>query len=176
MNGKFRDAEFIVVSHNQALGRRTQVHEYPLRDIAFVEDLGKDTGEKSFEALIIGPGYKQAADALEYALAQPGTGTLVHPDWGSLTVTITSARKRQNDRQLGKITYSITCIPGEAEPRYPTQANDTPEKVDEAADQTLADSINDFAENFDVIGQAADYRSEERRVGKECRSRWSPYH
>ena len=23
---------------------------------------------------------------------------------------------------------------------------------------------------------AVDYRSEERRVGKECRSRWSPYH
>ena len=23
---------------------------------------------------------------------------------------------------------------------------------------------------------SADYRSEERRVGKECRSRWSPYH
>src|SRR2546425_8449823 len=23
---------------------------------------------------------------------------------------------------------------------------------------------------------AADWRSEERRVGKECRSRWSPYH
>ena len=23
---------------------------------------------------------------------------------------------------------------------------------------------------------AASYRSEERRVGKECRSRWSPYH
>ena len=24
--------------------------------------------------------------------------------------------------------------------------------------------------------QGADTRSEERRVGKECRSRWSPYH
>ena len=24
--------------------------------------------------------------------------------------------------------------------------------------------------------QADEYRSEERRVGKECRSRWSPYH
>ena len=23
---------------------------------------------------------------------------------------------------------------------------------------------------------ASTYRSEERRVGKECRSRWSPYH
>ena len=27
---------------------------------------------------------------------------------------------------------------------------------------------------FDVSHQC--YRSEERRVGKECRSRWSPYH
>src|SRR5260221_5393795 len=27
-----------------------------------------------------------------------------------------------------------------------------------------------------VSGQQAGLRSEERRVGKECRSRWSPYH
>ena len=26
------------------------------------------------------------------------------------------------------------------------------------------------------IGHIPGYRSEERRVGKECRSRWSPYH
>ena len=26
------------------------------------------------------------------------------------------------------------------------------------------------------IGEDAAHRSEERRVGKECRSRWSPYH
>ena len=37
--------------------------------------------------------------------------------------------------------------------------------------------------NFVNLRQAGDpvelgrtYRSEERRVGKECRSRWSPYH
>ena len=28
---------------------------------------------------------------------------------------------------------------------------------------------------YDMEG-FGDYRSEERRVGKECRSRWSPYH
>jgi len=28
---------------------------------------------------------------------------------------------------------------------------------------------------YPVVGSGAD-RSEERRVGKECRSRWSPYH
>ena len=26
------------------------------------------------------------------------------------------------------------------------------------------------------LGLYEEYRSEERRVGKECRSRWSPYH
>ena len=29
---------------------------------------------------------------------------------------------------------------------------------------------------FATDEEAAAYRSEERRVGKECRSRWSPYH
>ena len=27
-----------------------------------------------------------------------------------------------------------------------------------------------------VLAKISDERSEERRVGKECRSRWSPYH
>ena len=35
---------------------------------------------------------------------------------------------------------------------------------------TLLDSM------FPTIDYQRDYRSEERRVGKECRSRWSPYH
>ena len=29
---------------------------------------------------------------------------------------------------------------------------------------------------WDNLDQMNKYRSEERRVGKECRSRWSPYH
>ena len=31
-------------------------------------------------------------------------------------------------------------------------------------------------DNVEVAGLTAAERSEERRVGKECRSRWSPYH
>ena len=38
-----------------------------------------------------------------------------------------------------------------------------------------------IARNGEVVAEASncvtiDCRSEERRVGKECRSRWSPYH
>ena len=38
---------------------------------------------------------------------------------------------------------------------------------------SFADATGNARRYSDV---QADYRSEERRVGKECRSRWSPYH
>ena len=33
-----------------------------------------------------------------------------------------------------------------------------------------------FRLDLERLPYGADHRSEERRVGKECRSRWSPYH
>src|SRR3989440_9372630 len=41
----------------------------------------------------------------------------------------------------------------------------------------IAESVSHFkALGKEVIYDAEHFRSEERRVGKECRSRWSPYH
>ena len=45
----------------------------------------------------------------------------------------------------------------------------------------VVEDTGNFAQygvQFDVFygGHASASRSEERRVGKECRSRWSPYH
>ena len=34
----------------------------------------------------------------------------------------------------------------------------------------------DSQHNADIVVVPNEERSEERRVGKECRSRWSPYH
>src|SRR3712207_8354369 len=34
----------------------------------------------------------------------------------------------------------------------------------------------DLGSDLAALGVNLDLRSEERRVGKECRSRWSPYH
>ena len=36
--------------------------------------------------------------------------------------------------------------------------------------------VNIYAPNIQVPQYMRQMRSEERRVGKECRSRWSPYH
>ena len=37
-------------------------------------------------------------------------------------------------------------------------------------------TMNGISNNGTVVGFGTPDRSEERRVGKECRSRWSPYH
>ena len=40
----------------------------------------------------------------------------------------------------------------------------------------LPDTVVEIKDNAFNSNTAIEYRSEERRVGKECRSRWSPYH
>ena len=40
----------------------------------------------------------------------------------------------------------------------------------------VAEAIDELGIEGRAIGVAPVGRSEERRVGKECRSRWSPYH
>ena len=39
-----------------------------------------------------------------------------------------------------------------------------------------SETCDEFSLNGKIINFSNTTRSEERRVGKECRSRWSPYH
>ena len=48
------------------------------------------------------------------------------------------------------------------------------EEVIKSLDSTK--ELNSFQPMRDMVALARAERSEERRVGKECRSRWSPYH
>src|SRR3712207_2909008 len=40
----------------------------------------------------------------------------------------------------------------------------------------LSNSTDTESQNAEIVAAGNSVRSEERRVGKECRSRWSPYH
>ena len=46
----------------------------------------------------------------------------------------------------------------------------------EVVENTKIDNVNVFPLELNTMPGFAGSRSEERRVGKECRSRWSPYH
>src|SRR3989449_9375156 len=62
----------------------------------------------------------------------------------------------------------------------PTQVRETGEEplqvlAEEHQDEEDPDERDD-GEQFEPAAEQTRRRSEERRVGKECRSRWSPYH
>src|ERR1035441_363379 len=47
--------------------------------------------------------------------------------------------------------------------------------AEESFGKILASDLGRYRDEI-IVSTKAGYRSEERRVGKECRSRWSPYH
>ena len=59
--------------------------------------------------------------------------------------------------------------------KYPEAVVQYAEKISERIDEKEIAKREDFRDVFTITIDPKD-RSEERRVGKECRSRWSPYH
>ena len=49
-------------------------------------------------------------------------------------------------------------------------------KICREQDRPAAQVIREFMREYIAAKKSNHARSEERRVGKECRSRWSPYH
>ena len=50
------------------------------------------------------------------------------------------------------------------------------EDISHVVNYDLPEDAEVFTHRIGRTGRAGESRSEERRVGKECRSRWSPYH
>lgn len=91
----FRGVSFAVVAEEGSHGRRQAVHEYPYRDTAWIEDIGRATRRFIIRGFLIqnsqvyggGDVITQRQSLIE-ACEQKGSGTLVHPALGELTVSI----------------------------------------------------------------------------------------
>src|SRR3712207_9336760 len=68
--------------------------------------------------------------------------------------------------------YSRLASQGES--LTPRKGGGRPPKADETVRKLLEEDIS--KRPAATVAQRRHFRSEERRVGKECRSRWSPYH
>lgn len=151
LRGSFRGAEFIAPDDDLELGRRTQVHEYPQRDLPYVEDLGRKARRFQLEVFVAGPDYMAARDALIAEIEKPGPGLLTHPYYGTLNVTVVEARVRQSSREGGKATFTLTCIEG-GENIFPSTEVDTAATTAAAADAASTSAIAEFARRFSVEG------------------------
>lgn len=158
VTGRLGDAEFLVESDDLEFGRRQAVHEYPLRDDPYVEDMGRKRREHTISVSVMGADWQAKRDKLRAVIEKQGPHTLVHPDFGTVKVSVTAARMRQSMREFGKATFTLTFVQGgDAEPRYPSTVSDTSAAVADAASLVTTAAIEDFARTFDVTGMASAY-------------------
>lgn len=84
----FRGAQFFVPDTSTEAGRRVAEHLFPGVDRAAYDDLGLHPAVISIDGLMVGDDYVAQARALQAVFERPGTGTLVHPWLGVMTVIL----------------------------------------------------------------------------------------
>lgn len=153
----FRGIEIYLDRTSQTPGRRVEVHEYPLRDEPYAEDLGRNKREWQIEGFLIGPDYDLARQRLVDAAETPGAGELVHPYYGTHQVVLVGGmRIRESTREGGIARVSFTVVRADDEPRLPRVTQDTQRQVQRTVAQAEQAVLDDFEENFNVLELATD--------------------
>lgn len=147
----FRGVPFEVDAGEIEAGRRTQVHEYPKRDKAYPEDLGRATRSFTVAAYVVGADYVERANRLLAAVEEAGPGTLVHPWLGTMRVSLNAPARISFDRDLGLARAQLSFVE-EGELTFPTAANATASQSRLAAQGLETAAAQSFAESFTVDG------------------------
>lgn len=145
----FKGVSFEVDSATLTFGRRTVTHEYPQRDVPYVEDLGKATRTFSIQAFVIGDDYIARAKRLLKVLEESGPGDLIHPWLGKLKVHAIDTPSVTWNSNLGIATFSISFLePGELV--HPNTEKSWGTIIREEADKLYDDAIESFGLDFDI--------------------------
>lgn len=151
LDGSFRGVSFFYETVTGEFGRKTILKEYPGRDTPFVEDQGLATRRFTIDMFVIGPDYFSDRDDLRIALEQAGSGTLIHPYWGVMTVTLEGkATCTETTKQGGMAKFTATFIEAGEELREIVNF-DTLGNLISLAEALMAAAQGIFAEIFSVI-------------------------
>lgn len=117
-NASFRNVPFEVERHSLSGGRRVVSHEYPNRDVPYVEDLGAKQRSFSLTAFVVGTDYMTKRDSLIKALEAPGIGVLIHPYLGTMNVMVSTYSMDESNDNGGMASFSIEFVQAEVV-KYP---------------------------------------------------------
>lgn len=148
----FRGLAFDVEGDSSTFGRRTQVHEYPQRDKPWAEDLGRATRQISLTAFLIGDDYLRRRDALLAALETKGPGTLVHPWYGELQVSVREPASVTHSHKNGGMCEIALSFVEAGELQFPAASASLGAQSLVAADVLGDASILDFAKGAGFSG------------------------
>jgi len=148
----FRGVRFKVRDNSGELGgRRVAVHEYPARDKAYAEDMGRKTREFTVTGYVVGDDFADQRDRLVDACAKPGPGVLVHPSLGSITAICTGCNvsERQEDGRMAVFSLSFIDASGKV---LPKGAPDTAREAAKAAERYAEVSRQGFKRRYTPSG------------------------
>ncbi|MBW9336195.1 DNA circulation family protein [Herbaspirillum sp. RU 5E] len=147
---------FGVISSSAGIGRRVAVHEYPERDEAWVEDLGKRARRFGVIGFLLqddlvykgGPVIQQRdrlVDVLEKRFDQSNPGLqLVHPTMGTLNnVCCINCEIQEHAEHGGYFEIRFDFIVSGAR-KYPASATSTTSQVESAAAAVKSASLLDY--------------------------------
>lgn len=145
----FKGAVFLIDSSSTTGGRKSVTHEYPQSDRRFVEDLGELRETYTMTGIIHGDNYVADRDNLIQQLKSEGSGELVHPFFGSLTVFSKPYSLTQNLNELGLARFSMTFELTQ-ESVFPKIATNNTSLISDISGKTITSTGVDFLDKFNV--------------------------
>lgn len=148
----YRGVPFFVRAHDRESGRRLAVFEFPLRDQAFVEDLGRRARRFRIAGYVMGDDYFGNRDALISACEdQAEPGLLVHPYLGEFPAFCASVRVREEQAEGRIVFFEFEFVEAGDEPS-PVGRSDTAATVLAAADDVVSALGLSFQSLFTAAG------------------------
>jgi prophage DNA circulation protein len=147
----FRGVPFEVTASSLTAGRRLARHEYPQRDVPYLEDMGRRAREYKVEAFIIGPEYMAERDRLLAAIEEQGAGQLVHRYYGTKLVTVAECELSESTEFGGLAKFTLLFVEA-GELAQPTVGVDSAAELAAVQDVAYDGIAEDFQQQFSVEG------------------------
>lgn len=106
----FKSVPFKVERDAEGAGRRIRIHEFPMRDDPYLEDLGELRREFDVLAYVASDRADMEAAALIAVCAARGAGVLVLPAHGPITVRCLTADRRRDKDRHGYIAIMMRLV------------------------------------------------------------------
>ncbi|WP_243368861.1 DNA circularization protein [Microvirga solisilvae] len=106
----FKGIPFWVEQDGEEGGRRLAIHEFPMRDDPFIEDLGEAARQYDVTAYVIGDSASPEAAGLVAQLAARGPGLLVLPTYGPLMARCLTFKRDWSKDRLNFIAFNLRFV------------------------------------------------------------------
>jgi prophage DNA circulation protein len=137
--------DFKVSTNDTTVGRRTALHEFPLRNRPYVEDLGRSTRRFTIDGFLIGDNFLEQLADMIWAMEAPGPGTLVHPIYGKMDVSVIQDTTFSHIMREGRIVrFRFECIQTEEKMLLPEAVSDAPALVEDQVETTQNANVDRF--------------------------------